>query len=133
MADQYTVTARHTTGLEFAVDNGTVEITAGPAGHQPTELLLAGLGSCMLSTLVDYAQRNKIDADEITVTVSGEMESRPRRIARIKAVFHLPTGLSQTHADALVRAAHRCTVHTTLSNPPEMTVTVDRSDSAAQY
>lgn len=124
MADLYTVTARPTAGPDLTVDNGSAELTIGHTSYQPTELLLAGLGSCMLATVIDYAQRNNIDADDVSVAVSGQMASRPRRIAHINATFHLPAGLSQAQAEALMRAGHRCTIHTTLENRPEITIDV---------
>lgn len=122
MADQYTVTARRATNDSITVDNGNSEITVGPAGQQPTELLLAGLGSCILSMVVDYALRNEIDADGVSVTVTGYMKSRPRRMADIKTELHFPDGLSSTQVDALLRAGSHCTIHTTLNNPPEITM-----------
>lgn len=123
MADSYSITARRSGAVEATVDNGNDRITVGGSSFQPAELFLGGLASCMLAMMVDYAKRNQIEADQVTVEITGEMESRPRRIARIHATVELPTGLPQTHVDALLRAGHKCTVHTTLEQPPEVTVT----------
>lgn len=70
----------------------------------------------------DYAERNQIPTDGVAVEVTGEMESRPRRVARIHTAITLPDGLPQTHVDALLRAGQRCPVHSTLDESPEITV-----------
>lgn len=123
MADSYSITARRSGTTQATIDNGNEKITVGGSALQPTELLLGGLASCMLAMMVDYATRNRIPADDITIEVTGEMESRPRRMARIHAVVDLPDGLPQSQIDALLRAGHKCTIHTTLEQSPEVTVT----------
>ncbi|TWP38883.1 OsmC family protein [Leekyejoonella antrihumi] len=130
MADLYTVTARHTTGHNFTTHTDDVEVRAGDHGMEPTELLLAALGSCMLGTVLDYAERNNIPANGLSVRVSGEMANRPRRMSRVNAILQTPTGLPEMQVDALVRASRRCTIHSTLEHAPELTVaTHSRSEA----
>lgn len=122
MANSYAITARRSGAQNATVDNGRAQITVGGDSVQPTELVLGGLGSCMMSMIVDYAVRNEIPTDGVGVEVTGEMESGPRRIARIHAAVTVPDGLSQRHVEALLRAAERCPVHATLAESPAMTV-----------
>lgn len=124
MADSYSITARRSGTQSASVDNGSAQITVGGDSLQPTELLLGGLATCTLTMLVDYAVRNQIPTDGVTVEVTGEMESRPRRVARIHTSITLPDGLPQAQVDALLRAGERCPVHSTLDESPEMTVTL---------
>lgn len=132
MADQYQVTARRIGPLTFTTDNGAMEVTVGEGGFQPTELFLSSLGACMLSTMLEYAERNRIHLADVSVDLSGEMANGPRRMSQISVVYHLPAELSQVHMDALVRAGNHCTIHQTLERPPELTVSIDRTDSLAR-
>lgn len=126
MADLYEIKARQTGPLTFATDNGEVVVNVGDVNFQPVELFLASLGSCMLSTMLEYAERNHIELADASVDLSGQMANKPRRIGRVNVVYHLPVELSQVHLDALVRAGNHCTIHQSLERPPDLLVSVDR-------
>lgn len=131
MSDSYSITARQTSARSVSVDNGRVQVQAGAEAFQPTEMLLGGLGSCMLSMVVDYAQRNGIDlGNGASVDVSGTMANRPRRMSNMHAVFNLPGDLTQMQIDALVRTGQRCTIHATLEYSPSLTVDVQTHAAA---
>lgn len=132
MADLYEITARQTGPLTFATDNGAVVVNVGDGTFQPVELFLASLGSCMLSTMLDYAERNHIHLADASVDLSGQMANAPRRISQVNVVYHLPVELSQVHLDALVRAGNHCTIHQSLERPPELVVSVDRTAALAR-
>lgn len=122
MADSYTTTATRTGTERFEVTNGTSTVVSD-AGFRPSELLLASLSSCILWTVVDYAERNGIELPgEVSVTVSGSMANRPRRVGEVRVGIALPDGLSDKQRDALLRAGQHCPVHATLAHAPEVTV-----------
>jgi uncharacterized OsmC-like protein len=122
----YTIQVRHTGALSFQVDNGraTVSTDWGPADGSwlATELFLAGLGACMLATLVDYAQQNGMDVTGAGVSVSAESATRPMRMSRLHVTYELPDHLTDAQRNALVRAGNRCKVHNTIEHHPEMVV-----------
>ncbi|QGF22587.1 OsmC family protein [Raineyella fluvialis] len=90
MADFYTTTATHTGPEQFSVTNGTTTVTSD-ASFRPTELLLASLSSCILWTVVDFAERNAIElSGEASVTAAGTMTNRPRRMGEIRVELRLP-------------------------------------------
>ncbi|WP_033294827.1 OsmC family protein [Amycolatopsis jejuensis] len=124
----YPVTIRHQEDLSFAADNGraqfSIEWNAVDRSWQATELFLAGLGSCMLATMMDYAQKNNIDATGASVEVSGETATRPIRLGTLNITYVLPGTLTPNQIDALVRAGSRCKVHNTIENHPEFAVSV---------
>lgn len=132
MADLYEITARQTGSATFATDNGAVVVKVGDGNFRPVELFLASLGSCMLSTLLEYAERNHIDLADASVDLSGQMANKPRRIGQVNVVYHLPVELSQVHLDALVRAGNHCTIHQSLERPPELVVSVDHTSALAR-
>lgn len=122
MADSYTTTATRTGPEQFSVTNGTSTVSSGP-GFRPSELLLASLSSCILWTVADYAERNGIEIPgEVSVTATGTMASRPRRVGEVRAEIVLPEGLSDKQRDALLRAGQHCPVHATLTHAPEVTI-----------
>jgi len=132
MADLYEITTRQTGPLTFATDNGAVVVKVGGDNFQPVELFLASLGSCMLSTMLEYAERNHIHLADASVDLSGQMANKPRRIGQVNVVYHLPVELSQVHIDALVRAGNHCTIHQSLERPPELVVRVDHTAALAR-
>lgn len=120
---------KHQGNLSFTVGNGRAEVGtewgAVEGRWMATELFLSGLGSCMLATLVDYAQSQGIDVDGARVDVAAESVPRPVRFGTVRVTYTLPAGLTQPQVDALVRAGNRCKVHQTIENHPEFTVQVN--------
>jgi len=108
-----------------------VVVTVGDGSYRPTEPFLASLGTCMLPTMLEYAQRNGIHLADVSVDLSGQMANGPRRISHVNVVYHPPAELGQVHVDALVRAGNHCTIHHMLEHPPELAVSVDRRGSLA--
>ncbi|GGS29577.1 OsmC family protein [Actinokineospora fastidiosa] len=122
----YTVDVRHSGALSFEVDNGRTSLTTewGPeeGSWLATELFLAGLGACMLATMVDYAQTNGIDVSGADVRVTAQSATRPVRMGALTITYRLPNTLTQSQVDALVRAGNRCKVHNTIEHHPEIVV-----------
>ncbi|AIY16232.1 hypothetical protein GUY44_12600 [Pimelobacter simplex] len=124
MADSYAVSARRSGAATATVSNGTAAVEVGGPGLTPVELLLGSVASCMLATMVDHALRNAIPSDDLHVEVSGEMANRPRRVGVVRAVVHVGPEVSAEQAEALLRAAHRCPVHTTLEQQPRLEISL---------
>ena len=81
----------------------------------PTDLIAAGLGSCMLTVMGIQAARHQISLDGSTVDVEKEMIVDPiRRIGSIKVVLHMATGIPVEKRGMLEAAAHACPVHKSL-------------------
>ena len=81
----------------------------------PTDLVGAALGSCMLTIMGIYAQRQNINLTGATAKVTKEMVTAPiRRIGKLTVQFNLPASLSPEHRGAMEKAAHTCPVHQSL-------------------
>jgi putative redox protein len=81
----------------------------------PTDLVGAALGSCMLTIMGIYAQRQKLDLSGVSARVTKEMVTAPiRRIGKLTVTFKLPAALSSEHRSALEKAALTCPVHQSL-------------------
>jgi uncharacterized OsmC-like protein len=95
-------------------------VTDAPTDNQgkgeafsPTDLLAAALGSCMMTIMGIYAQREDIDLRGTTFEITKIMASNPRRVSEVVIHFQFPTelqNLSEKHKSALQNAALNCPV-----------------------
>src|SRR5436190_18487821 len=71
--------------------------TDAPADNQgkgeafsPTDLVATALGTCIATTMAIVAERHQVELKGMTVRVSKEMASDPRRISRLTTEVHIP-------------------------------------------
>lgn len=75
----------------------------------PTDLLAAGLGSCMLTIMGITAREHQLDLTGATVHVGKEMIADPfRRIGRLVVEIHVPKDPGPDNRRRLENAAHGC-------------------------
>lgn len=96
----------------------------------PTDLVAAGLGSCMATTMGIVARKKGYVIDGLRVHVRKVMTSTlPRRIARLETALSLPAPLGRALGpDARVeleRTAHNCPVRLSLLDAIEVPVQFD--------
>ena len=82
----------------------------------PTDLIAAGLASCILTTVAMWAKRNEIELDGATAHVTKEMTTTtPRRISRLATTITIPADkLSPEQRTVAEKIAHTCPVHQSL-------------------
>ena len=85
----------------------------GPAPH---ELLASMLASCISTMIVLYAQRRDWELGEVSVDVTYDPESTPRRA---HVLVHLPTGLTPDQEKRLRRVSTTCPARRALESPWE--------------
>ena len=116
-------------GHTLTVDQ-PVEIGGADVGPTPTELFVAGLASCVAFYARRYLRRHRIDPVGLEVITSYRMGTRPARVAVVDMEIQLPTELpARRHAGLLAQAGH-CTVHTSIAQPPEITITLSTGGPA---
>jgi len=119
-------TARHiATGITLTTDAAKNQGGLGE-NFSPTELVVVGVGSCILTTLAMVAQRHQLDLTGLSACLEKEMQTVPvRRIASIGMTITLPSGVQLTPANRsrLENAAQRCPVKQSLH--PEIEVRVE--------
>lgn len=119
-------TARHiSTGQGLATDASQ---SGGGLGEHfsPTDLVVVGMGTCILTTLAIVAQRHQLDLSGMSACMEKEMVTTPvRRIGSIGMTITLPLGLrlSAADRDRLENAARQCPVKQSLH--PEVDVRVE--------
>lgn len=88
----------------------------------PTELFVASLASCVAFYARRYLQRHDLPQQGLTVTARAESGAKPSRVATMTITLTLPDGIPQDKRQALLAVASHCTVHNTLTHPPEVRV-----------
>ena len=101
--------------------SGSVIETDAPIDNQgkgarfsPTDLVVAALGSCMMTIMGIVAKRDGIKLEGTHFRAEKHMTENPRRIGKIVLEIHMPTGLTDEQKKKLERAAHTCPVHQSL-------------------
>lgn len=89
----------------------------------PTDLLGAALGSCILTTMAIYAEKNGIDIKGASFQVIKKMKLSPRMIAELEVAITLPAHLTAEQRPTLEEIAHTCPVTKSLSSEVKIPVT----------
>lgn len=93
------------------------DIGGDASAFSPTDLIAAGLASCILTTMAMAAERHGLSFDGATATVEKHMTTppAPRRIGRLPVVITIPAAAVPTDMrERLERAGHACPVHASL-------------------
>ena len=96
--------------------SGSLVETDAPADNHgrgerfsPTDLLATSLGTCMMTIMGIFAERNEIDLTGTRVKVLKEMTPEPpRRVAKLTVEMTLPLPGDHPKAGAIEKAAMTC-------------------------
>jgi uncharacterized OsmC-like protein len=102
---------------------------AGDQGPTPVELFVVGLASCVAALARAYLLRHGLPADGLRVTAEHEVDERPSRVSDVRLVIRMPGDVPEDRRRGLLAVASRCTVHNSLTTPPEVTVTWAASEA----
>lgn len=80
----------------------------------PTDLVATALGTCMLTTMAIFAEREGLDIKNSRMHVEKVMGSNPRKIASLKTVLEMPTALTIEKRKWLEEIALNCPVKISL-------------------
>lgn len=102
--------------------SGTKLITAAPldnngdgSSFSPTDLLAAGLASCLLTIAAIVADKKNYDISGSSFEVEKTMSTiPPRRIAEIIVKINLPSSLTAEQRLGIEEACLKCPVHKSL-------------------
>ncbi|GAB7045083.1 OsmC family protein [Catenuloplanes indicus] len=108
----------------FAVDQPA---DAGGSDQAPTpvELFVASLASCVAFYAGRYLGRHGFDRTGLRVRATYHLAAdRPARVAEIRITIRPPDGFPAERVAALSAVAGHCTVHNTLTVPPDVSISV---------
>lgn len=132
------LTVRHLDGDQFAIDirghtvliDQPVDAGGRDAAPTPTELFLAGLAACVAHYARRYLARHDLPADGLAVDLDYDIGSRPARVAAARIVLTAPPSLPPERLEAFLAVASHCTVHNSLTQPPQVDVVLAQSATA---
>lgn len=93
------------------------DIGGDATAFSPTDLVAAGLASCILTTIAMWGERNGLDITGATASVEKHMSSppAPRRIARLPVIVNIPaSAVPADMRERMEKIGHSCPVHATL-------------------
>lgn len=91
----------------------------------PTELFVASLATCVAFYAGRYLTRHGFSRDGLGVSVGFDMAGdRPARVAVIRLTVRVPADLPAERMPGLRAVVSHCTVHNSLTTPPEVTIDV---------
>jgi len=109
------------------ITKGVLEITAGKAttrvdrtgdpdaiGFHSVDLLLAGLGSCMVGTMLSAADEASIPVGHVRVELRPIVSFGPERVSKIKIKMFVDGEITADQTEELKLAAESCKVHNSL-------------------
>lgn len=109
------------------INKGSLEVTAGSAkiivdrSGDPTaisfhsvDLFLAGLGSCMVGTMLDAAQEAGISVGNVRVELRPIISFQPERVSKVKMKMVVDGNITEEQVAELKLAAESCKVHNSL-------------------
>jgi putative redox protein len=105
----------HPEGAKLRTD-APKDIGGEASAFSPTDLIAAGLASCILTTIAMWAERNGLKIDGATASVEKHMSvpPAPRRIARLPVTVRIPAGIPVDMRERLEKIGHSCPVHASL-------------------
>lgn len=106
---------KHPEGATLRTD-APKDIGGEASAFSPTDLVAAGLASCILTTIAMYAERHGLDIQGATATVEKHMTTppSPRRLGRLPVVVTLPASIPAEMRERVEKVGHACPVHASL-------------------
>jgi uncharacterized OsmC-like protein len=100
----------------------TIEADDPQRSYSPFHMLASSLATCVYSVLHSWGENADIPSDDLAIEVSWTFAEDPYRVGSLMMELDWPS-LPEKRRKAAERAAHLCTIHSTLSHPPEITTT----------
>ena len=103
----------HEEGAHLETD-APKDIGGEASAFSPTDLVAAGLASCILTTIAMFAERHDMDITGAAAHVEKTMNKEPRRIGALPVTVTLPASISGEMRPTLERVGRMCPVHASL-------------------
>lgn len=112
---------------------GGASLTVDRSGHgndssfRSVDLMTAALGTCMVGTMLSFAESAGIPVDSVRVELKPTISLDPERVKRIRAVMTIRSAVSDEQMTRLREAAESCKVHNSLHRgvETELSMTCD--------
>ena len=111
-----------TSGHHRVVTDQPEEDGGHNAGMSPVELFVGSVASCVGYFVGQFCARHDISREGLAVDAEWEMAEGPHRVGKIALAIRLPHRLSSDMKERLLKVAHGCTVHQSLSGASVVTI-----------
>ncbi len=111
-----------TSGRHRVVTDQPEEDGGHDAGMGPVELFVGSVASCVGYFVGQFCARHDISREGLAVDAEWEMDEIPHRVGKIALAIRLPHRLTPDMKERLLKVAHGCTVHQSLSGAPAVTI-----------
>jgi uncharacterized OsmC-like protein len=126
------ITVTREEGLEFKLGVRGHQVTSDmstreggrDAGPSPAELLAGSLGACIAMIVQGYCDSHGYTDGDVGVTLTLELTNDPKRVSGIVINVELPKGIPEDKRDVVRGIAERCTIHETLTHPPQVDIDI---------
>jgi putative redox protein len=109
-------------GHRLTVDQ-PVDAGGADTAPTPTELFVASLATCVAFYAGRYLTRHGYNREGLGVSVGFTMAAgRPARVAEVRLKVRVPADLPAERWPALAAVVSHCTVHNSLTSPPDVTI-----------
>lgn len=107
-------------GSHRIITDQAVEDGGQDAGMGPVELFVGSVASCVAYFVGQFCVRHGIPRDGLTVDAEWTLAEGPHRVGRIDVGIHLPHRITAEQRERLLRVAHGCTVHQSITVAPSI-------------
>jgi putative redox protein len=122
-----------TSGSHRVVTDQPVEDGGHNAGMSPVELFVGSVASCVGYFVGRFCARHQIPSEGLRVEAEWTMAEGPHRVGTIGIAIHLPRRISPEQKERLLKVAHGCTVHQSITGLSTVTIALNpHSHVAAQ-
>jgi len=101
-----------------------VENGGDDAAMTPPEIFLASLGSCAAFYAAQYLSSRKLADHGVEVSVDAEKLRDPARLGNFVIKVQSPVSLTADQTLAMERSVHRCLIHQTMLQPPQIAIKI---------
>ncbi|HLK49433.1 MAG TPA: OsmC family protein [Bryobacteraceae bacterium] len=125
------ITVRHLGDLQFEAEarghrvvcDQPLDNSGYDEGMTPPEFLLVSLGTCAGFYVAQYLNAHALACPDLEIKVSAEKAPQPARLGSFR-IEVLAASLEPQHEAGVLRAVHKCLIHNTLLNPPQIETVV---------
>jgi putative redox protein len=114
-----------TCGQHRIVTDQPAEDGGQDAGMSPVELFVGSVAGCVAYFVGQFCARHQISREGLVVHADWDLAEHPHRVGRIEIDIHLPHRIPVELKERLLKVAHGCTVHQSLTVAPKVTIALN--------
>lgn len=101
-------------------------------GITPIEMFIGSLGSCIGYFAVRFCRRHQIATDGLNVRLSWDYAEQPHRVGRIAIRLQIQQTMTPSMTDRLRKVVEGCTVHHSLTHPPDIQIELTSGEAGTE-